>query len=79
MGKFIADLFKSVGNKAWDLARILAGLAFFSIIALAGYRTYSGQEVALKDLSGALMEVLIGSGLIIGAKDVAAAHANKSQ
>lgn len=75
MKKFLADLFKNVNNEAWDLARILSGLGFLSIIILAVYRVHAGQEVGLKDLSGALMEVLIGSGLIIGAKDAVRAHA----
>lgn len=76
MKQFLADLFKNVGNKAWDLARVLSAIGFFSVIVLAGYRIHSGQEVGLRDLSGALMDILIGAGLIIGAKDVAAVHAS---
>lgn len=75
MKQFFYDLFKGVGNKAWDLARILSTIGFFSVMILAGFQVYTGQAVSLHDLSSSLMDILIGSGLIIAAKDVAGAHA----
>lgn len=75
--KFLKDLFMGVGNTAWDLARILSTLGFFSVIALAVFQVYTKQTVTLHDLSSSLMDILIGSGLIIAAKDVAGAHAQK--
>lgn len=75
MKQFFYDLFKGIGNKAWDLARILSTIGFFSVIVLAVYQVHSKQPITLHDLSSSLMDILIGSGLIIAAKDVAGAHA----
>ena len=75
MKQFFYDLFKGIGNKAWDLTRILSTIGFFSVIVLAVYQVHSKQAITLHHLSSSLMDILIGSGLIIAAKDVAGAHA----
>lgn len=74
---FLADLFKGVGNKGWELARVSCGWAIFSTSALAAFKLYQGQNLALNDYAQAMMAVFVGSAAFIGAKDVAKAHADK--
>ena len=71
----LSNIFKGVGNQDWDLARILSSIGFLAVITLAAFQVYTMQPVSLHDLSGSLRDILIGSGLIIAAKDVAVAHA----
>lgn len=76
--KFFADLFKGVGNQAWDLARISAAWAIFSTSGIAIYKLYIGQELSLTDYATAMMTVLGGCAVFIASKDVAKAHAEKA-
>lgn len=75
MKKFLADLFKNVGNDAWDLARILSALSVISVMAMGGYKIYAGQQLSLSEYANGLMTVMAGCAIFIGAKDVARAHA----
>lgn len=77
MNQFFADLFKGVGNKAWELGRVSAAWAILSTSALAGYKLYQGMPLALGEYADAMMKVFAGSALFIGAKDVAKAHSEK--
>lgn len=78
MRNFLADLFKGVGNRAWELGRISAAWAIFSTSALAGYKVWAGQELALTDYATAMMTVFTGCAIFIASKDVARAQANKA-
>lgn len=77
MRQFLADLFKGVGNKAWELGRISAAWAIFSTSALAVYKLYQGQDLSLNDYATAMMTVFTGCAIFIGAKDVARGASNK--
>jgi hypothetical protein len=76
MSHFLGDLFKGVGNKGWELARVSCGWAILSTSALAGFKLFQGQPLAMNDYADAMMKVFAGSALFIGAKDVAKAHAD---
>lgn len=76
--KFLADLFKGVGNQAWDLARIAAAWAIFSTSGIALYKIYAGQDLAITEYATAMMTVLGGCAVFIASKDVAKAHADKA-
>lgn len=77
MKQFLEDLFKGVGNKAWELGRIAAAWAIFSTSALAGFKLYVGQPVSLTEYAQAMMVVFAGCAIFIGAKDLAKAHSEK--
>jgi hypothetical protein len=77
MKQFLADLFKGVGNKAWELGRISAAWAIFSTSALAGFKLYQGQDLGLNDYAQAMMTVFAGCAIFIGAKDIAKAQSEK--
>lgn len=72
---FLADLFKGVGNKAWDLARIASAWAIFSTSAIALYKLKVGQDLKLTEYATAMMTVLGGCAVFIASKDVSKAHA----
>lgn len=78
MKQLLADLFKGVGNKAWELGRISAAWAIFSTSGLAGFKLYQGQDLSLNDYATAMMTVFAGCAIFIGAKDVARAHSEKT-
>lgn len=77
MSQFLEDLFKGVGNKAWELGRISSAWAILSTSALAGYKLFQNQPFSLSDYSTAMMQVFAGCAIFIGAKDVAKAHSEK--
>ena len=70
--KFLADLFKSPGNTAWELARFLAAWA---VISYSGtfIATFvrGGQQMDFSAIGTGFGIVLAGAGALIWAKDTA--------
>lgn len=79
MRQFIADLFKGPGNKAWELARLASAWAIFSTSGIAIYKIYAGQDVPLESYANAMMLVLGGCAVFIGAKDISRAQVTKME
>lgn len=79
MGKFVRDLFTNVGNEHWELARVLSFWTVMSTSALAGWKVYTSQPLSLNEYASAMMLVLGGCAVFIGAKDVARAHSVKTE
>ena len=77
MKQFLRDLFAGVNNQAWELGRISSAWAIFTTSALAGYKVYVGQPIALTEYATAMMTIFTGCAIFIGAKDMAKAGANK--
>lgn len=77
--KFFRDLFTGVSNQSFELARVLSAWTVLSTSALAGWKVYSGQDVSLNDYATAMMLVMGGCAVFIGAKDTARAHAIKTE
>ena len=69
----LADLFCGIGNAYWDLARILSAAAFLGLHLLVAYRLAEGQLVTLNEYSEAVLKLLAGCAIFIGAKDYARA------
>lgn len=78
MRQLLADLFKGVGNKAWELGRIAAAWAILSTSAIAIFKLYQGQDLKLTDYASAMMTVFAGCAVFIGAKDAARAYSEKT-
>jgi hypothetical protein len=74
---FWADLFTTVCGCHWDLARIMSGLAFLGLNALAVFRASEGQIPTLLEWSTANVTLLTGCAIFISAKDTARAFATK--
>jgi hypothetical protein len=72
---FLADLFKGVNNKHWELSRLSSAWAILSTSALAGYKVYAGQDLPISDYAQAMMLVMGGCAVFIAAKDVARTNA----
>lgn len=75
MKKFIADLFKGVGNIGWDLGRCASAWAIVSTSGIAIYQLIMGQTVTLSEYAQSMMTVFGGSTFFIAGKDIARAHA----
>lgn len=76
---FLADLFTTVDNCHWDLARILSAWSLLSVSALAAFKVYRGMDVSIGEYAQALMAVLTGCAIFIGGKDAARTFATKKQ
>ena len=76
---FWADLFCTVDNQHWDLARILSAWATLSVSLLAAYKLYQNQELNIAEYATAMMTVLGGSAVFIGAKDIARAKSKGAE
>ena len=74
---FLIDLFGTVCNCHWDLARILSAIAFLGVNLLAIYRAYHGEVPTLSDYASANLQVLTGCAIFIGGKDLARSIATK--
>jgi hypothetical protein len=74
---FLIDLFGTVCNAHYDLARILSAIAFLGVNLLAIYRAYLGEVPTLSDYASANLQVLTGCAIFIGGKDIARSIATK--
>jgi hypothetical protein len=68
---FLADLFCTVDNRFWDLARICSAWAIISVSLLAAFKIYKGMDVSISEYAQAMMTVFTGCALFIGGKDAA--------
>lgn len=66
----LKDLFYNVENQNLDLARVLAFLTFLFVNGLAAYQVVKGLEITPEDLANANLLVLVGTGLVVGGKDL---------
>ena len=74
---FLIDLFGTVCNCHWVLARIMSALTWLGVNLLAAYRAYQGEIPTLNELASANLQVLTGCAIFIGGKDVARSIATK--
>lgn len=79
MRQLLADLFKGVNNKGWELARFLSTWAVLSTSGIALYKIYSGQELSLESYANSMMVVLGGCAVFIASKDVGSAVASQKR
>jgi hypothetical protein len=73
----LIDLFGTVCNCHYDLARIMSFAAFVGLNLLALYRCWQGEVPTLSDYASANLQVLTGCAIFIGGKDVARSIATK--
>lgn len=66
---FLADLFTTVCNCHWDLARIMSALTWLGVNLLAIFRAYQGETPTLGELASANLTVITGCAIFISAKD----------
>lgn len=73
MGKFLADLFKTPGNHAWELARFLAAyaVASYSATFLVPLIRHDNPAFDYSSLGIGYAAILAGAGALIWAKDTA--------
>lgn len=74
---FLADLFTTVCNCHWDLARIMSAIAFVGFHALVVHNIASGQPVTPNEYGEALLKLVTGCVAFIGGKDLARRVATK--
>jgi hypothetical protein len=74
---FLIDLFGTVCNCHWDLARIISALTWLGVNLLAIYRASQGEIPTLSDYASANLQVLTGCAIFIGGKDLARSIATK--
>ena len=74
---FLIDLFGTVCNCHYDLARIMSFATWLLVNLLAAYRAYLGEVPTLMELGNANLIVITGCAIFIGGKDVARSIATK--
>ncbi|TDK63541.1 hypothetical protein [Sapientia aquatica] len=66
--KFLKNIFTEDDNETFCIAKFMAAVAFVSYLGYAGYGLYLSKNADITNFANGIMQVLVGCGGVIGAK-----------